>query len=224
MKKYLLFFVTCLCASLASAQEEYNPGDHDNRIYLELEETDEPEEMPVNICLFNPTTSMAGVSMYLYIDDNTVDAWSYDEDDEVNYDINRDRCNKNSTVDIFMTEESNVSYPEYLYFSVTYKTDFKGTDGTLVTIYIDATKLTEGNHVLHVVDPLCSYVGADFSTASYLCNNSELPFTFSNGLITLMNPLINADSKNNVCLDLQGRRVNNATKGIYIVNGKKVIK
>ena len=34
---------------------------------------------------------------------------------------------------------------------------------------------------------------------------------------------VNVDSKNAVIFDLQGRRVAKATKGLYIVNGKKVV-
>lgn len=226
MKTYLLILATCLFATFASAQEIYHPGEHNNLVFAELEETDEPEEMPVNIYLTNPNISIGSADMYLYIDDNSVNAFCYDEDEEdYMYDLNSKRCNKKTVVKMMETDEENANYPSYLWLYITNDADFKLNEGLLITIYIDATQLNEGNHVLHIVDPICSYASLDgSSSATYECSNFDLPFTYSNGLITLMNPLINMGSTSDVCLDLQGRRVNNATKGIYIVNGKKVIK
>ena len=36
-------------------------------------------------------------------------------------------------------------------------------------------------------------------------------------------PLVNSEEVNSEVYDLQGRRVKNATKGVYIVNGRKVV-
>ena len=44
--------------------------------------------------------------------------------------------------------------------------------------------------------------------------------TFADGI----NEVKTADNQSNVIYDIQGRIVSNPTKGLYIVNGKKVIK
>lgn len=56
-------------------------------------------------------------------------------------------------------------------------------------------------------------------------NYSEYTITFGdpNGVTTGISSAV-APSSANVIYDLSGRRVSNATKGVYIVNGKKVIK
>ena len=45
-------------------------------------------------------------------------------------------------------------------------------------------------------------------------------FAFADGI----NEVKTADNQSNVIYDIQGRIVSNPTKGLYIVNGKKVIK
>lgn len=56
-------------------------------------------------------------------------------------------------------------------------------------------------------------------------NYSVFAITFgdANGVVTGISSAV-APSSANVIYDLSGRRVSNATKGVYIVNGKKVVK
>ena len=63
-----------------------------------------------------------------------------------------------------------------------------------------------------------AYLALDSSAAS------SQAFTLSfGGNVSGINNATTATDKANVYFDLSGRRVNNPTKGIYVVNGKKVI-
>jgi len=54
-------------------------------------------------------------------------------------------------------------------------------------------------------------------------SNSGIPTGWSGGPATGLNS-VNADAKGAVIYDLMGRKVTNARRGMYILNGKKVVR
>lgn len=232
MKKIYALVLAGLLSANAFAQESYEPGTHDNIVTVVANDSEtDLEEYPLEVTLSNPTTAIAGVSAYFYIDDNSSAPWVCEEEDgEVFYIIetNSNRCSRNSAFDAFMTEPTNEAFPHYLFVNIyEKKSDFKLTEGTIATLYIDATQLSDGSHTIHVVEPMCSAASADgSSSASYYCPNQEICFSKNGGTLTIINGIDDLLRKEieQQTFDLQGRPTTATQHGVYISRGKKVIK
>ena len=104
-------------------------------------------------------------------------------------------------------------------------------EGLLTGVYED-TKITSG-YVLQNLDNKVAFylVDSEITVPANRCyldldNNvsgSVKALAFPDGTLTSISEIQAADEKA-VIYDLSGRRVSKATKGIYIINGKKVIK
>lgn len=235
MKKIFAATAALLITAGAHAQAIYEPGQHDNMVTVVADDAaDEIDNYPLDITLDNPTTPMGSVSVYLYIDDNSIRPWVYDNDEECYaYDTNTKRCYKSVIVQIFECDDTNPTSPGYLFVNALDTKDFKLTTGTIITVYFDATKLSDGYHTIHVVEPMCSSASADGSeSASYYCADQEITFHVGNGTITVVDG-INAIYPPYPAVptyDLQGRlcpdnQTNTAPcPGIYIRDGKKIIR
>lgn len=233
MKKTLALSVSLLLCIAARAQKVYvyNPGEHDNLVSVVAQnQSGNLDKFPLEIQLTNPSVSIGSVSAYFYIDDNKIRPWVYDEEEEeYAYDINTARGTiKQSTVNIFPTDDDNPTFPGYFYVNVLNSKDFKLTEGTIVTIYIDATQLSEGKHTLHVVEPMCSYANADGTeSASYFCAPQDIEINLNQGVITVADAIrtVQTNTTTNTTYDLQGRRLTQpASHGISIVGGQKIIR
>lgn len=229
MNRILSLTFALFAVIAANAQAVYQPGEHDNLVTVVANNAnDDLQNYPLEITLSNPTISIGSFSAYLYIDDNSVRPWVYDEDEECYAcDCNSKRCYKSVNVNTWIADEDNPKFPGYFYVNAWDTKDFKLTEGTILTIYIDATKLSEGKHTLHVVEPMCSYANADGSeSASYFCEDQEILFRRSNGIITVLNSisaLAPTDAQADT-YDLQGRRVTKPTHGLYIQSGRMIIR
>lgn len=230
MKKIFALTAALILPLSIHAQAMYNPGEHDNVVTAYAQDSNgDIKNFPIEIRLTNPTIGIGSVSAYFYFDDNTVRPWVWDEDEECYaYDYNSKRCYKTVTVKAFLTEETNQEYPAYLFVNALDDRDFKLTEGTIVTIYIDATQLSEGKHTLHVVEPMCSYANADGTeSASYFCAPQDIEISLSQGVITVADAIrtVQTNTTTNTTYDLQGRRLTQlASHGISIVGGQKIIR
>lgn len=230
MKKILAAAAALLFTASAHAQANYEPGQHDNIVTVVADDSaEEINYYPINITLDNPSTGIGSVSTYLYIDDNSIRPWIYDEDEEsYAYDTNTKRCYKSAIVQAFVCDETNPTRPGYFFVNVLDTKDFKLNTGTIITVYIDATLLSEGVHTIHVVEPMCSYASADGSeSASYYSADHEISFRKSNGTLTVIDgikDLTHNPIDSNVVYDLQGRPCTTAPNRITIKGGKKHIK
>lgn len=231
MKKILAIGFPLLLSIAAHAQATYNPGEHDNVVsVVAQDQTDNLDMFPLEIQLTNPTISIGSISAYFYIDDNKIRPWVYDEDEEeYAYEINTNRGTlKQSTVNIFPTDDDNPTFPGYFYVNVLNSKDFKLTEGTIITIYIDATKLSDGKHTLHVVEPMCSYANADGSeSASYFCTPQDIEINLSQGVITVADAIRNVQvsEASSSVFDLQGHRIAQpSATGVSIIGSRKVIR
>lgn len=234
MKKILALSATLLLAIGAHAQAIYNPGEHNNTVTVIAKDANaDLDNFPIEIHLSNPETSIGSISTYLYFDDNSVRPWIWDEDEEsYTYDTNTKRCYKSATVNIWLADEDNPKFPGYFYVNVLDSKDFKLNEGNVITVYIDATKLSDGTHILHVVEPMCSYASSDGSeSATYFCTPHNLEFNVSGGTLTVVDGInsIYPPIPEYPHYDLQGRpelnnRWSGERTGIHIVGGKKIIK
>lgn len=231
MKRVFSITLLLFAAITAHAQSTgliYQPGEHNNLVSVVADDSaDELEKYPLEITLSNPTTPIRGIDVSLCIDDNSIRPWVYDDDEEeYAYDLNSKRTYKSTKQEIFFNTEEHPTYPGYLHILINDSRDFKLTEGTISTIYIDATQLSSGKHTLHVVSPMCSFIGEDFSSASYFCSDQTINFTIEGGTITIV------DGINSIyppypapqVYDLAGRATTPANHGIYIVDGKKILK
>lgn len=232
MKKIYALALAALIGTTANAQEKYQPGEHDNVLTVVAADASAGiDEYPLEINLTNPTVAIAAVSAYFYIDDNSIQPWLCEEEDgEIFYTIatNGSRCSRNSTFDAFMTDDTNPNFPHYLFVNVyEKKSNFKLTEGTIATLYIDATKLSNGTHTIHVVQPLCSAASADgSSSASYFCADQDITFRINGGTITVVDGIhtIYPPYPPVPTYDLLGRPIDATHPGLYIRGGKKVIR
>lgn len=231
MKRLFSISLVLFVAIMAHAQSTgliYYPGEHDNLVSVVADDAAEELEMyPLDITLSNPTILIRGIDVILCIDDNTIRPWVYDEDEEAYaYDLNSKRTYKSTKQEIFFNTEEHPTYPGYLHILINDSKDFKLTEGTISTIYFDATQLSSGNHTLHVVNPMCSFIGADFSSASYFCADQTINFNIDGGTLTIVDGIndIYPPYPTPCVYDLSGRATSPSNHGIYIVNGKKILK
>lgn len=228
MNRILSLTFALFAAIAANAQAIYQPGQHDNLItVVAADAADNLKEYPIELLLTNPTVSMCGIEAYFYIDDNSIRPWVYDEDEEeYAYERNSSRTYKSLKYKLMICDEDNPKHPGHFYVNFVDDRDFKLTEGAIATIYLDATKLSTGDHVLHVVEPMCSYVSDDLSSASYFCSNQDIHFNISGGTLTVLNGIhiLSPLDANAATYDLLGRKVNATSHGIYLQNGRKVIR
>lgn len=104
------------------------------------------------------------------------------------------------------------------------------TSGLLTGIYAPTT-VPLGSYVLQKQDKVAFFkVTGDFTLGANRCyltipqGNSARAIYFGEDILTALNAAVTTNVSNAI-YDLQGRRVNNADqKGVFIVNGKKVVK
>ena len=120
----------------------------------------------------------------------------------------------------------------------------KGTAGATVTLAsVDSETALDGNKLVGTLAPTYAaddaYYGLSgnefvkVNAGTVPAGKALLPANLVNNARSLsmvfegvdgINEIVNGKSVNGTCYDLSGRRVSKATKGIYIVNGKKVVK
>lgn len=240
MKKALLLIISAAFAFLSFAQNTIEVGDPKNvcKITIEFDEVETLDEVSFTLSLDNPGVGINAMSAYFTVDDNQVRPWIYDEDIDGYYAETNLYSKKNNpsgritdqSATLSMTAATNEQYPSNLYLGLGGSSDFRGEEGWLVSIYFDATQLSNGIHTLHLIDPMCVNVvkeGVNFGSTTYLCANQDIKFEINGGNLTVISalPCIDAKANDKSCAyDLSGRKVAAPTaSGIYLENGKKVI-
>lgn len=230
MNKLFILTAAIIATLSAKAQktEVYHPGEHDNTLTIVAEDaTTDLENYPIDIVLVNPTTPMCSVSAYLYIDDNTVRPWVYDEDEEeYAYDRNTDRTYKSMDAKMFYCNDDNAQHPGHFFVNMLDDRNFKKDEGSIATIYFNAKLLSNGNHTIYVTEPMCSFVDDEGNSASYFCPDQEIDINISNGTLTVLNGInaIYPPYPTERVYDLSGRATVPTRHGIYIMNGHKIMK
>lgn len=127
-------------------------------------------------------------------------------------------------------------------YTFRYKNNYGGSEGisNLLEGSIAGTQISGGGYVLSILDGVVGLYAAKFANGTFLnnANKAYLPASAvpaslqSNGLRFEINETTAIDDMEAipdkqhsvVIYDLMGRRVENMEKGIYIVNGRKVVK
>lgn len=235
MNKILSLIALSAFALGASAQGVvYQPSEHTNTLSVVFDESNDDLEMfPLDICLDNPDNSIVSVAMYLYIDDCSVQPWVYDEDEEYYaYDLNSKRAYKSTThTNLTICPASNEKHHDhYQVIVVDEAKPFKLDQGAIVTIYFDATQLSDGRHTLHVAEPYCSYASTDGKeSATYYCTEQSIEFNIANGTVTSIGSIDatahTAATPKATTFTLTGRRATTAQPAaeLLIRDGRKTI-
>lgn len=226
--------------STASAQTILQPGESGNncKIAVEFDEIDDLTEASFTISLANPDTPISVISAYLYFDDNSIRPWGYDPVSKT-YDVETNdydkRKNPNGRVtsqalNAMLCDDSNPDYPGYFMVTVAGSDAFLGEDGLIATVYFDASQLSQGIHHLYMKNPYCGWVIGEtveeMSSIQYNCVDQQIDFNVNGGTITIVDGInsIYPPYPTPQVYDLSGRATNPASHGIYIVNGKKILK
>ena len=121
-------------------------------------------------------------------------------------------------------EKEGVEQP-YTFTAALYSNDFD-EDLTEIPYSYDGYDFYKGGEIIYLEDDpaeLATWTKVGIQSIYYgggECNKSNIVWSDP---ITTGIANVNVDSKNAVIFDLQGRRVAKATKGLYIVDGKKVV-
>ncbi|MBQ6085046.1 MAG: hypothetical protein IJK94_00920 [Bacteroidaceae bacterium] len=124
---------------------------------------------------------------------------------------------------VVVASESPASAEAYFYTTET------STTTDLLTGVYEPTDITSGYVLQNLDDKVAFYlVDSEITVPANRCYltapaGSVKALAFPDGTLTSISEIQAADEKA-VIYDLSGRRVSKATKGIYIINGKKVIK
>lgn len=239
--KYLYTIAIALLGYCTAAAQNttYLPGESGNNcsLSIEFDEAEILEEASFTLSMTNPGIDICVLSAYFYFDDNQVRPWAYDPDVDT-YDVETNdydkRKNPNGRVtdqslQVQLSNDDNLEHPGYFYVAIAGAKNFLREEGEIATIYFDATKLSEGDHVLHMKDALCGSItgeGTDLQSVTYLCADQDIHFNVRGNTITIIDGINNIfplNPKERV-YDLGGRTTLPSQHGIYIINGKKIIK
>ena len=99
-----------------------------------------------------------------------------------------------------------------------YDETFEGEDGVLFTLKVKVSDMADGSYIIALKDIKLSETDI---TKFYKTSLYEAVMNIDTD--TSIDAVYTDDLKGTMVFDLQGRRVQNIEKGIYIVNGKKVV-
>jgi hypothetical protein len=115
------------------------------------------------------------------------------------------------------------SYKPHPYFTVSYKcVDEEGND-----LNINGSRYVMGGDSYTLITPIIEgykFIKSDavYEELARVAKHTELTLTYSNNE-TGIEEIVTENGKVEAVYDLQGRKVNAPAKGIYIVNGKKIL-
>ena len=217
MKKIFSLLAALALTSLANA-EIYEVGEgNDNTISISVPTEAEDGYIPVEISLTNPTASIIGMDIYVEFSGGKL----WDEAPEVS-----ERCIDTSGRKPVTTHTIVTGYNSedkfLLGLNSASNAFVQGTEGTIITAYIDARNLADGQYSIKLSNSICFNL-----VDKYRFAESEYVFTYANGTVTGINT-ISADAQNAKYYSVNGAIQNGPQKGVNIVkyaNGevKKVI-
>lgn len=103
---------------------------------------------------------------------------------------------------------------------------FKLSEGMLFNFLIDASALADGDYVVTAYENLAGFTTAGENPVEYYLPDFQIPFSIVDGKVENtavgINSVAVAAKKDGKVFDMMGREVKAASKGLYIINGKKV--
>ena len=199
--KIIFTTILMLCASMSYAQLS---------LYIDPFEINAGEEKEILVNLSNPGTEITAVEFDLFLP-----AGLEVVSDEYGYYVLPGSRTPNERVPHSVSSDLLSSGAIHVICYHNSQLAFTGEDGDVLAITIKAADdLEPGNYTIdlkniELVNP------ADPKNGILISDNNTVVTDIEN---------IEAEEGTTVIYDLSGRRVNNLVKGIYIVNGKKVVK
>ena len=205
---------------VVSASTTISAADNDKAfITLQVGSTTDLTKVPVSVMLSNAAVEISGLECYIKA---PVDVKNFlEEDEEVVYDSS-DRWKKSHGL---TAAKGTTSRPTELYVSIVSNKskNFDGTEGDVLTVYVDCSSLSDGDYTMDLADAFAIWTdGKDIT--NYYSANSSAKFSISGGKATGIEG-VEAESTvaDGAIYTINGQQVAAPAKGqIYIVNGKKV--
>lgn len=224
MRKILLSIAAALVATTMSAQ---------NSLTIEVGETSDLKAIPVTMTQ-DLTDDCAGWEVYFQLPElldksETYEEggetlyrnpyFNYDEDEEA-YFVKGECLGKKQNPQ----EQFNASQNTKLMVSMMDGTKFKATQGEAGTFTFDGSTLPDGDYEVKLDHGIYGFFSKDTGED---VTPTTAPFTIAGGKLipggaVAINEVAKAKVNDGAIYDLQGRKVNAVTKGLFIQNGKKV--
>ena len=207
MKKIFSLLTALALTSMANAEiYEVGAEGNDNAITLSTDGLDQGD-IVINIGLTNPTASIIGMDAYLDFSGGN---------DKIALDavLSDARCKSGRSYTHSSTTGINKNEGElegmfFIGLNSSQKASVKDTEGTIATIYI--TGVEEGQYTLKLAYGICFNL-----EDKYICEPTELVFTYANGTVTGINS-ISVDAQNAKYYSVNGAIQNGPQKGVNIV-------
>ena len=178
---------------------------HDNRLYLTVGEVTENNQVGLSLHLENPAIALTAVELYVILPDGaTLSAGS-----------------PTARAAQHTLTEGAVEGKHFVSIASSSLATFAGIDGALCTWVCDLSQVTEGEHDLLTTGLFAVGVDADNAITAYTTEEQKLPITITGTNTSIAAPT--SEIGKFIIYDLSGRRVESPTKGLHVVNGKKVI-
>ena len=222
MKKIFSLFAAIALTSIANAEiYEADAEDNKNSIEVSVGDVDSKSRIPIYVNLNNEKENIVGVDVYLDFSAGndkfkttvTLSNRVKDEDEEATHSATKG-ISKNA-------DEFEGLF--YIGLNSSSLDVIQGTEGTIFTVYIDATSIEDGEYTLKV-----PYASAFNKADYYKCQPiDQYVFTVADGTVTGINA-ISTDAQSAKYYSVNGAIQNGPQKGVNIVkyaNGevKKVI-
>lgn len=177
-------------------------AEHDNRLYLTVGEITENRQVELSLHLVNPSTSLTAVELYLTLPEGATLSAGSRTTRATNHTLTEGITDKGHFVSLASAELAT----------------FTGTDGVLCTWSVDLSSLATGDYDI-TASGLFAVGMADGTVTAYTAEEQTLHIVST--------PTDIAAPTNEIgkliIYDLSGRRVESPTKGLHVVNGKKVL-
>ncbi|MBQ7742090.1 MAG: Ig domain-containing protein [Bacteroidaceae bacterium] len=176
MRKFTLLtmFIVAVLTMIANSANAAGDAGDDVEIFAVVESTDDVSNIPITLCLTNPSTEICGIEAKF---DPPVDVSKFVNTDLYN---STDRWNKNTVVDLSTpTYENNALYC-WLRDSEDYGTPLKDTEGPVITVYFDGSELADGSYTVKMYDVI-AYTPP--YTKIYTLDEANIGFSIRNGKV-----------------------------------------
>ena len=194
MKRTLQTLLLALVALPMLAQA----AEHDNRLYLTMGEITE-NQVELSLHLENPSIALTAVELYLTLPEGATLSAGSRTTRATNHTFTEGTTDKGHFVSLASAELAT----------------FTGTDGVLCTWSVNLSSLATGDYDI-TASGLFAVGMADGTVTAYTAEDQTLGTTTGIAAPT-------SEIGKLIIYDLSGRRVENPTKGLHVVNGKKVL-
>lgn len=216
MKRISIFFALLLTTIAVMAQS--------TEISYRIGEVTDMKKVPLIVSLTN-SVEITGVGATLYIPNDAT--CIYDDEDfeeEPDYEAGS-RCTKSHDMDNFTEKVTDAGKRVKFYFTSKKSKALSGTEGDVVTIYMDCSKLSNGDYEITTKDNEAVTTSA---TSCWNETNPTVTFTVNDGKLTTGIDGISADEPaeaDSAIYTLDGIKRQKMVKGqVNVINGRKFVK